>query len=38
MSGNRSHVEEWAEFVDAEVPESEKSRDADRRERSWTVE
>jgi|GEM_PF-7068444 len=30
MTGNRSHVTEWAEFVDAEVPESELSGERDR--------
>jgi hypothetical protein len=30
MSGERSHLTEWAEFVDAEVPESELSGDHDR--------
>jgi len=30
MIGDRSHVTEWAEFVDAEVPESELSGERDR--------
>jgi len=30
MTGDRSHVTEWAEFVDAEVPESELSGERDR--------
>ena len=29
MSGNRTHVEEWAEFVDAEIPRTVRIRTRD---------